>query len=80
MRMFTERTQVLLSPAQRARVERLARERGVSIGAVVREAIEAYTATDGSSREQALDALEALDAPVGDWQDMKQEILRGAGG
>jgi predicted DNA-binding protein len=78
MRMLTERTQVLLTPGQRARLERLAERRGVSVGAVVREAIEAYTATDPASREAAFDALVELEAPVGEWDEMKDEILRGA--
>lgn len=78
MRMFTERTQVLLEPEQRKLLERMAKRRGVSVGAIVREAIEAYVAPRDRSRSQALEALLALKAPVDDWEVMKAEIERGA--
>jgi predicted kinase len=79
MCMLTERTQVLLTPDQRSRLERMARQRGVSVGAVIREAIESYTGPRSRSRTEALTALVALEAPVDDWEQMKAEILRGAG-
>lgn len=78
--MLSQRTQVLLTPEQRARLERLAEERGTSVGAVIREAVEAYTRPHGRSREEAAQALFALDAPVTDWEVMKAEIIREAGG
>lgn len=78
MCMLTERTQVLLSPEQRARLERLATQRRTSVGAVIREAIEAYTTSGAQSREEAARALLALGAPVDDWETMKAEIVRGA--
>ncbi len=80
MRMLTERTQVLLSPEQRRRLERTAAERGVSLGALIREAIDAYTTSGGRSPREALDELEQLEAPVDDWERMKEEIARGASG
>lgn len=76
--MLSERTQVLLTPEQRATLERIAQRRGVSLGAVMREAIDAYTAPRRRSRPEALEALCALEAPVADWETMKSEILRGA--
>lgn len=78
MCMLSERTQVLLTPAQRSRLERMAEERRQSVGAVIREAIEAYTVPTISSRREAADALLSLDAPVLDWEEMKAEIIRGA--
>ncbi len=77
MHMLSERVQVLLTPDQRSRVERIARERRLSVGAVIREAVETYIAP--RSREEALRALQALNAPVADWETIKAEILRGAG-
>lgn len=79
MHMLSERTQVLLTPEQRARLERLAVERGTSIGALIREAVEAYTRPHGRSRKDAAQALFALGAPVADWEIMKAEILQAAG-
>jgi len=80
MRMsMSERTQVLLTPELRGRVERLAARNGMSVGAVIREAIEAYTAAPGSrTRAEALQALVQLEAPVADWDTMKAEIQSGA--
>jgi hypothetical protein len=78
--MLTERFQVLLTPEQRARVERLAARDGTSVGAVIRRAVDAYTAGRGQPRAEAAAALFALDAPVSDWDTMKSEIRRGAVG
>lgn len=78
MCMYTERTQVLLTPEQRALLERIAGRRHASVGAVIREAIEAYTAPRARPRTEALEALLALAAPVDDWEAMKADILRGA--
>ncbi|MBI4730018.1 MAG: ribbon-helix-helix protein, CopG family [Acidobacteria bacterium] len=76
--MFTERTQVLLSPEQRRALERLAKRRKASVGAVVRDAIEAYLTPGAGSRSKALEALLAIEAPVADWEIMKAEIEQGA--
>lgn len=76
--MLSERMQVLLSPDQRSRIERIARSRGMSVGAVIREAVEAYTAERARSRRAALRSLTSLGAPVDDWEVMKEQILRGA--
>ena len=71
---LSERTQVLLTPEQRARVERIAAERGMSVGAVIREAIDAQTAPRRRSREDALRSLLSHNAPVDDWDVMEAEI------
>lgn len=78
MHMLSERTQVLLTPEQRERIERLARERGISVGAVIREAVDAHTLPGQTGRETAADNLFRLDAPVADWEVMKAEIIGGA--
>jgi hypothetical protein len=77
MHMFTERTQVLLSKPQAERLRRRARQERKSVGAVVREAVDAYTATpDDDERQAALERLFALEAPVDEWPVMKEQILR----
>ena len=77
MRMHSERTQVLLTPEQRGRLERIAAREGRSLGAVIRDAVDAYT-LPGRPRHEALEALFALEAPVADWEQMKREIIEGA--
>lgn len=76
--MYSERTQVLLAPEQRARLERIASRERRSVGAVIRDAIDAYTLPRARSREEALRSLLSQNAPVADWEVMKAEIERGA--
>jgi predicted transcriptional regulator len=76
--MYSERTQVLLSPEQLARVRRLATRERRSVGSVIRDAVDAYTTSGEVARKEALERLYALEAPVADWETMKAEILRGA--
>jgi hypothetical protein len=76
--MHSERTQVLLSPDQRQRLERIAAREGRSLGAVIRDAVDAYTLPRARSPREVLDSLFRQDAPVADWDQMKAEILRGA--
>ena len=77
MHMYSERTQVLLSPAQLARLKRVARREGKSVGAVIRDAVDAFIGAEPDKRRQALEALFAMEAPVADWEVMKAEIERG---
>jgi hypothetical protein len=76
--MFTERTQVLLTPEQRRRLELRAAEENRSVGAVIRAAVDAYTGPSPRDRREAANRLLNLGAPVADWEDMKAEITRGA--
>ncbi len=78
MSTYTVRTQVLLTPEQRARLEQLAEVRGISVAAVMREAVDALVAPQQRSRTDAMASLFASEAPVDDWDVMKQEILTGA--
>ena len=78
MHMNTERTQVLLTPEQRTRLERIAARENRSMGAVIRDAVDAYTLPRARPREEALASLFAVNAPVADWDVMKAEIERGA--
>jgi predicted transcriptional regulator len=80
MRMFSERTQVLLSPQQLARLKRLARRESRSVGAVIRDAVDAYTVAAADGRRDAIQRLMTLGAPVDDWSVMKDQIARGARG
>ena len=58
MRMLKERLQILVDSEQRRRLDVEARRRGVSVGAVVRDAIEAQL--PAVSREQRIEAIEAM--------------------
>ena len=76
MCMFSERTQVLLSPEQVARLKRIAAREGRSVGAVIREAVDAFVESEPDARRRALDSLLSLNAPVDDWEVMKEQILQ----
>jgi plasmid stability protein len=74
--MFSERTQVLLSPEQVARLKRIAARDGRSVGAVIREAVDAFVESEPDSRRRAARELMSLNAPVDDWEVMKEQIAR----
>lgn len=56
--MFSERLQILVTQDQRLRLETEARERGASVGGLVREAIDARFV--GVSREERIRAAEEI--------------------
>jgi hypothetical protein len=74
--MFTERTQVLLSPEQLARLKRIAAKDGRSVGSVIREAVDSFVEAAPDSRDRALQSIMSMNAPVEDWDVMKAQILQ----
>jgi predicted DNA-binding protein len=76
MCMFSERTQVLLSPEQLARLKRIAERDGRSVGSVIREAVDSFVEAEPDRRQRALKRLLAMNAPVDDWEVMKAQILK----
>ncbi len=78
MHMRTERTQVLLTTEQRRRLELRASAEQRSMGAVIRDAIDAYVGLSERTRLDAAEDLLQTEAPVADWEEMKAEIVRGA--
>ena len=74
--MFSERTQVLLSPQQVEKLKRIAARDGRSLGAVIRDAVDSYVDPGLDSRRRAAHAITSLNAPVDDWDVMKAEIVR----
>jgi predicted DNA-binding protein len=76
MCMFSERTQVLLSPQQVEKLKRIAAREGRSIGAVIRDAVDGYIEPGVESRRRAIEEMLSLNAPVDDWDVMKAQIMR----
>jgi hypothetical protein len=75
---LTRRTQLLLDDDLHRRLRELAAQRGVSLGALIREAIDEKLANMHESRSKAFaKLLEAEPMPVDDWPVMKQEIVEG---
>ena len=67
----------MLSITQRRHVKRLADKRGVSVSAVIRDAVDAYLDNESAIRREAAERLLAMNAPVDDWDVMKAQIVEG---
>lgn len=76
MCMFSERTQVLLSPAQVAKLKRIASREGRSVGAVIRDAVDRYVDPGDDVRKRAVAEILEMNAPVDDWEVTKEQIMR----
>ena len=76
MCMFSERTQVLLSREQVAKLKRIASREGRSLGAVIRDAVDSYVDPGDDTRHRAAQAIIGMNLPVDDWEVMKKQILR----
>jgi hypothetical protein len=73
--MLTRRLQILLDEAQYSRLESYARERGLSVGAAVREAIDRAIPSDAARRRAAGRAILAAEPMhVGTVEELKQEL------
>jgi len=72
----SHKTTILLSPELRDRLRQLARQRGTSLGQLIREAcISQYGLTSREKRLQAVDELAALELPVAEPAQMKRESV-----
>jgi hypothetical protein len=75
MSMFEHRLQILLDDERHRRITSVARERGVSVATVVREAIDRGLASPTSRRKSAgRRLLDASDMPVPDPRELKEEL------
>lgn len=63
LHMLSERLQILVTPEQRRRLDSEARERGTSVGGLIREAID--SSFGGASRAQRIRAAEEIAAMSG---------------
>ena len=72
----THKTTILLTPSLHERLSRLARERGTSMGQLIRSAVEAqYGLVERADRIAAVAALAALALPVAAPELMKGESI-----
>lgn len=75
MLMLEHRLQILLDEERHARITSVARERGVSVATVVREAIDRGVADPGARRRAAgRRLLEAPDMPVSEPAALRDEL------
>lgn len=76
MPSLTRRTQLLLDDDLHRRLRETAAQRGISLGALIREAIAEKLSRVHDDRAKAIDELLAAEPmPVEDWPVMKRELI-----
>ncbi len=76
---LTKKTTILFSPALHDYLTTLAKRRGLSLGELVRTACEnQYGYTDPARRIEAVSKLAALNLPVGDPRELKEQSVPSA--
>jgi plasmid stability protein len=74
--LLTRRTQLLLDDDLHRRLREIAAQRGISMGALIREAIDEKLSSVQDDRAQAIDELLAAEPmPVDDWPVMKRQMI-----
>jgi hypothetical protein len=76
MRMSkSKRAQVLFEPDAYERLEDIARRQGVSVGELIRRAVEEAFFSSPETRRRALDGIRSMSIPLPDWEELEEEIL-----
>lgn len=80
MAVYTKRVQTVLTEEQFATLSRLSHDLGKPLSLLVREAIDKayFEQVQRERRRAALADLLSLGAPVADWEQMEEEIIRGS--
>jgi plasmid stability protein len=74
--LLTRRTQLLLDDELHRRLRETAAQRGISMGALIREAIDEKLSSTLDARAQAIqELLDAEPMPVEDWPIMKRQMI-----
>lgn len=74
--LLTRRTQLLLDDDLHRRLRAIAAQRGISMGALIREAIDEKLASVQDTRARAIqELLDAEPMPVEDWPVMKRQMI-----
>ena len=80
MSMYTNRVQSVLTKSQYVALQEMSKELKKPVSVLIREAIETtyFEPRSQKRREDALEQLLSLEAPVADWEQMEAEIIQGA--
>jgi hypothetical protein len=75
--MLSKRVEILFDPKQYAELERVARQDGKSVGALIREAVERlYLAPSRKERLEAVKWLTSQNMDFPPWEEVKEIIIR----
>ncbi len=70
----SKRAQILMSPDEYRKLEKIARARNLSVAELIRSALqERYLVTD-SDRAQSLQRIFSLGLPDEDWSDLEEDV------
>ncbi|WP_264843622.1 ribbon-helix-helix protein, CopG family [Caldinitratiruptor microaerophilus] len=72
--VLTERLEIRLDPTTMRLLREEARRRGISMGQLLRQAIDWFLHEERQARLKAPGALFPVEAPAPDWEVMKREI------
>lgn len=80
MAVYTKRAQTVLTDEQYEALLELSERLDKPVSVLIREAVTKtyFVEAERQQRREALATLLALDAPVADWEQMEEEIIRGA--
>jgi len=79
MATLTKKTQILFSEEQLELLKKIAKEKGTSMGALIREAVEkVYLKEIKYQRLEIAKRLINMQLPVDEWEKMEKEITDGA--
>ena len=80
MGAYTNRVQSVLSENQYLALQELSKKLHKPVSVLIREAIEQvyFEPISQKRRQDALEQLLSLEAPVADWEQMEAEIIQGA--
>jgi len=74
---LTRRVEILVDPDEYARLEEIARQRGESVGAVIRHAVDReYLEPMLADRQKAIQDLLQMQVEVGTWEEVKEALQR----
>ena len=80
MSVYKQRVQTVLTDTQYQQLSEIAVESGKALSVLIREAIELvyFAPKQEKERMEALQELLSLNAPVATWEQMEEELIRGA--
>lgn len=70
----TRRAQILMEPEEYRRLEEIARSRKVSVGKLIRQAVQSAYPVAREDRRSIVEDICSMSVPLPDWETMEEEI------